>query len=343
MGFPRGPLRLACPKMPPRDLPGERSHQGIPVSPGIAHGRILGLGRRGVDIPQRTLDEGEIPSELGRFHEALAATRRDLEGVQTRVAAAMGATEAGLFDAHLLVLEDPTLLAEVTRHVRQDRQNVESVVYHVAERYACALAAVEDEYLRERAADVRDVAARIVDHLLGIHGDRDLGALREPSLVVAHDLPPSTAALMDRHMVLGFVTEVGGQTSHTAILARKLRIPAIVGIADITNRVRTGESGLLDGHAGLLVVNPSDQTLFEYGQLSRRRVALEEHTASGADAEATVANLSGLSGLGPGKPAPFALVEHHEIVARALVFVEKHGAVVGCWFLFVGAGFWSSF
>lgn len=262
--------------MPPRETSGERIHQGIPVSPGIAHGRVFVIGKRGHEIPNRTLTDAELEPELARFHAALAATRRDLEQVQERVRSVMGASEAGLFDAHLLVLEDPTLLAEVTRHVRHDRRNVESVLYQVAEQYACALSAVEDEYLRERAADVRDVASRVMDHLMGTHGESDLANLSEPCLVIAHDLSPSTTAQLDRKRVLGFATEAGGQTSHTAILARKLQIPAAVGIPDITSRIRPGEPALLDGHAGSLVVNPSDQTLFEYGQITRRRVALED-------------------------------------------------------------------
>jgi phosphotransferase system enzyme I (PtsI) len=259
-----------------RESSGERIFQGIPVSPGIAHGRILVLGRRDTDIPQRAIEESGISAEINRFHAALASTRHDLERVQDQVRNVMGAAEAGLFDAHLLVLEDPTLLAEVARHVRQDRCNVEWVLHQVAERYASALAAVEDEYLRERAADIRDVAGRVIDHLLGIFGEQDLAHLKEPCIVIAHDLAPSTTAQLDRTKVLGFATETGGQTSHTAILARKLKIPAAVGLPEITQRARSGKFCLLDGHSGTLTLDPSDQTLFEYGQLSQRRVALED-------------------------------------------------------------------
>lgn len=269
-------LLLSLRAMPLRDLPGERVHKGIPASPGIAHGRILVLGRRDTDIPERTIESGEVTEELARFHRALAATRADLQQVQNRVRKVMGASEAGLFDAHLLVLEDPTLLAEVTRHVQKDLKNVESILHLVSERYASALGAVEDEYLRERAADVRDVAGRVIDHLLGIVGERDLAQLTEPCILVAHELAPSTTAQLDRSKVMGFVTETGGQTSHTAILARKLKIPAAVGIDDITRLARSGRFGLLDGHAGTLTLDPSDQTLFEYGQLNRRRKALDE-------------------------------------------------------------------
>lgn len=271
---PPVPFRFAM--MASRDQSGERVHKGIPASPGIAHGRVLVLGRRTADIPQRTLEAHEVDTELSRFHAALAATRCDLEKVQDQVRSVMGASEAGLFDAHLLVLEDPTLLAEVTRQVRVDHWNVEWVLHQVSERYANALAAVEDEYLRERAADVRDVAGRVVDHLLGIYGERDLAHLEEPCIVVAHELAPSTTAQLDRSKVLGFATETGGQTSHTAILARKLKIPAAVGLDDITRLARSGRFALLDGHSGTLTVDPSDQTLFEYGQLSRRKKALEE-------------------------------------------------------------------
>lgn len=259
---------------------GERVYRGIPVSAGIAHGRVIVLGDAGRTILKREISPGEVDPELARLQEALARTRRDLLEIQRQVAGALGNEEASIFDAHLLVLEDETALAEVHQLIREKHVNAEAAYHQVTEKYARALGELGDEYLAERAADIRDVAGRVLDHLLGRATENDLRNLPEPVLIVAPDLSPSVTAVLDRSRVLGFATDGGGTTSHTAIVARKLGIPAIVGLGDITSRIRTGEYALLDGHGGTLTVNPTDQTLFEYGQLKQRRAALDERLAA---------------------------------------------------------------
>src|SRR5437667_2885654 len=135
---------------------------------------------------------------------------------------------------------------------------------------------MDDEYLRERAADLRDVTARVLDILLGRTDETALHKLKESCIIISEDLSPSTTALLDKKMVLGFATDIGSKTSHTAIMARSLEIPAVVGLHDASKQLNTGQYVLLDGFNGLLVVNPTDQTLFEYGQLVRKRVNLQE-------------------------------------------------------------------
>jgi phosphotransferase system enzyme I (PtsI) len=230
-------------------------------------------------VVAREIAPGAVDAELGRLNTALVATRRDIQAVKDQVTAAMGAEEGGLFEAHLLVIEDSTLLAEVTRKIRTERVCAEAAFHDVSEKYAAALGAVDDAYLRERAADLRDVAGRVLDHLVGVADAGDLRRLTEPCIVVAPDLAPSVTAMLDRRHVLGFATETGGQTSHTAIMARKLGIPAIVGLGPVIDSLRDGEYALLDGHGGTLTVNPTDQTLFEYGQLRQRRAEFEEKLA----------------------------------------------------------------
>ena len=264
--------------MPEREPAGERVYRGIPVAGGVAHAKILRLGQTHHDIPDHTLAEEEVAAELERFQRALVETRRQIADVQNRVKTAMGAHEAGIFDAHLLVLEDPTLLDKVYGRVRSGT-NAETAFRDVTSKYAAALAAMDDDYLRERAADVHDVANRVLGNLLGVVSEADLSRITEPVLIVAPDLSPSTTALLDRSKVLGFATDAGGKTSHTAIMARKLRIPAVVGLGDVTRRVQTGEYALLDGHSGALTVNPTDATLFQYGQIRERRAALEHRLA----------------------------------------------------------------
>ena len=188
----------------------------------------------------------------------------------------MSAGEGGIFDAHLLVLEDRTLLDEVIRNIQENQVNAEYAFHIVAEKYASALAAIEDDYLRERATDMRDVTSRILNNLMGRKEEVDLKKLTEPCIIISYDLSPSTTAQMDRKTVLGFATDMGGKTSHTAIMARSLRIPAVVGLKSASNELETGQYALLDGFNGVIIINPSDQTLFEYGQIIRKQVSLEE-------------------------------------------------------------------
>jgi phosphotransferase system enzyme I (PtsI) len=255
---------------------GEVVFRGIPVSAGVSRGRILVLGKPQHDIVKRILPDAALSEEVNRLEKALVQTRHDILGVQHKVSEAMGAEEGSIFDAHLLVLEDRTLIDEVMRLVTTEKINADYAFHIVAERYAATLSAIEDEYLRERANDMRDVTSRVLNNLLGNQHDLDLRHLAEPCIIISHDLTPSTTAQLDRSKVLGFATDVGSKTSHTAIMARSMRIPAVVGLKSVSGEIETGQYALLDGFNGIVIVNPSDQTLFEYGQLIRKQVTLEE-------------------------------------------------------------------
>ena len=234
------------------------------------------IGRARPSINKRTLLEAELQEEINRLERGLVQTRHQILEVQRRVSEKMGDAEGSIFDAHLLVLEDRTLLDEVIRLIQTQKVNAEYAFHSVAERYATTLAAIEDDYLRERATDMRDVTTRVLNNLLGLEEEIDLRHLKEPCIIISHDLTPSSTASMDKHKVLGFGTDVGSKTSHTAIMARSLRIPAVVGLKDASSRLETGQYALLDGFNGVIIVNPTDQTLFEYGQLIKKQVTLEE-------------------------------------------------------------------
>lgn len=255
---------------------GEQVFRGIPVSAGVCRGKILVLGRTTHSINRRAIPDSQVPEEVGRLERALIQTRQELLEVQRKVSEAMGASEGSIFDAHLLVLEDRTLIDEVVRLINKDKLNAEFAFHMVAERYATTLAAIEDDYLRERATDMRDVTTRVLNNLLGHQDQTDLRHLAEPCIIISHDLTPSTTAQMDRAKVLGFATDIGSKTSHTAIMARSLRIPAVVGLKGASEQLETGQYALLDGFNGIVIVNPTDQTLFEYGQLIRKQVTLQE-------------------------------------------------------------------
>ncbi len=254
---------------------GEKVYRGIPVSGGVCRGPVFLHLPSAKCIPHRKISAEEVCGELGRLERALILTRQQISDVQRQVEVAMGSEDASIFDAHLLVLEDQTLMDEVTRYLEKNLVNVEYAFNEVSEKYAATLAAIEDDYLRERASDLRDVTARVLNNLLGTE-EASLSAVRHPSVVVARDLTPSATAQLDKSVVLGFATDKGGKTSHTAIMARALGIPAVVGLADVTTLVKDDDLALLDGYNGLLIVNPSDQTLYEYGQLVQKRVNLQE-------------------------------------------------------------------
>jgi len=263
--------------VPTKRKTGEKMLRGIPVSQGVSRSRVVVLDRTRIDPAKwGILESDQAEEEEDRLQTSLVETRRQILAVQERLREAMGADEAQIFDAHLLVLEDPMLLQETAQFIREDLVTAEFAFHQASEKYADALAKVDDSYLSERAADIRDVTQRVLANLMGQPQCTALADLTEPCIVVAHDLTPSDTATMDPAMVLGFVTEVGSRTSHTAILARSMRIPAVLGLGEAIGELHTGESVLLDGFNGFVVIDPSEQTLFEYGQLVDRQTSIEE-------------------------------------------------------------------
>jgi phosphoenolpyruvate-protein phosphotransferase (PTS system enzyme I) len=262
---------------------GEKILRGIPVSGGVCRGKILVLDKTQHTITRRQLAESEVLDEVGRLQKAFVETRHQILDIQKKLADNIGSEHAGIFDAHLLVLEDPVLIDEVVRKVQEQRLNAEFAFHSVAERYASELASVDDEFLRERAGDMRDVATRVLNCLFNRDEDVDLRHLAEPCIIIAHDLTPSKTAQLDRKNVLGFATDIGSKTSHTAIMARSLRIPAVVGLKNASTELESGEYVLLDGFNGVLIAHPTEQTLFEYGQLIRKQVTLEEKLRDGVN------------------------------------------------------------
>ncbi len=248
---------------------------GIGVSPGIARGIALVLSDEDDDPPIYKIEESEINSELERLESALLATRQQIVEMQERIAGAIGAKDAGIFDAHLLVVEDRTLLDEVAKLLKEERYNIEYIFHRVALRYARSLSEIDDPYLRERALDIHDVTRRVIRNLTG-KSLRSLEQIDKPHILIAHDITPSDIATMNRDLVLGFATDVGSRTSHTAIMAASLNLPAIVGLHTVTDKVSTGDSLLLDGYSGLLIIHPSEQTLYEYGAIEHRKGEVEK-------------------------------------------------------------------
>jgi phosphoenolpyruvate-protein phosphotransferase (PTS system enzyme I) len=263
--------------------------QGIGVAPGIARGVVFIHHPDDEEPPKRRVDDSEVAKEIVRFESALIATRAQILEMQQRIAEAIGAKDASIFDAHLLVVEDRTLIDEVLRNLEREKFNVEFIFAEVANRYARTLSEIDDPYLRERAFDIHDVTRRVIRNLLG-RSTKTMGNIDLPQIVVAHNITPSDTATLNRQLVLGFATDVGSRTSHTAIMARSLSIPAVVGLKDISQRLNPGEHVLLDGTNGIVILNPTDQTLWEYGEIEIKLEHVEEVLTSLRDTSSTTAD-----------------------------------------------------
>ena len=245
--------------------------EGAGVSPGIARGTVHVVRDDLDDVARYRIAPSQVTDEIGRFEAALIQTRMQILEMQQRIAESIGAKDAAIFDAHLLVVEDRTLIDEVLRKLETDLCNVEWVFQEVATSYAETLNKIDDPYLRERALDIQDVTKRVIRNLQGKAPKAFLG-LSEPHILVAHNLTPSDTATMNKERVLGLATDLGSRTSHTAIMARSLNIPAVVGLHDITEKLETGQHVLLDGTNGSVIVDPTSETLAHYDEIESRRV-----------------------------------------------------------------------
>ena len=248
--------------------------KGIGAAGGISIGAAYKLGKEEFVVLPETITWEEIPLQIQLFEEALIKTRREIIELQKRISSDMGQEEAQIFDAHLLVLEDRMLIEEVISRLKKEQFNVAYIFSEVLKKYISVFLKIEDEYLKERIADINDVGKRILRNLLGKE-KRGLDDLKEKAIIVSHDLSPSDTAAMHTKNVAAFVTDMGGKTSHTAIMAKSLEIPAVVGLEGITVKVSPGDILIVDGNTGTVIINPDEETLKEYQQelLKLRHIA----------------------------------------------------------------------
>jgi phosphotransferase system enzyme I (PtsI) len=247
---------------------------GIAASPGVATGPVIVLRQDRPAIRRRTIPAERVPKEIARFEEALLRTRQQILDAKTRLANSVGEDDAAIFDAHLLVLEDPTILQAVKVQLEDRLLAVDAIYDDITTSLADQMLAIEDDYLKERASDIRDVSRRVIQNLRGL--DDTPVDLARPSIIVADSLSLTDLISIDRASLLGFVTEQGSSTSHAAIIARSLNVPAVMGLRDILERLDSGMEALIDGISGTLIALPVEQTKYEYGLLEKRRHAVEE-------------------------------------------------------------------
>ncbi|PTX92554.1 phosphoenolpyruvate--protein phosphotransferase [Opitutus sp. ER46] len=248
--------------------------QGIAASQGIAYGQIFLFVRSEVEIPTYQVDPAKRIDEVARFDRALVMTRQQIARIKAEVEKNIGPEEAAIFDAHLMVLEDQALIGETIRAFESTGNNIETCFNLVSQRYIKAFSEIDDEYLRERAGDLRDVTQRVLQNLLG-QTENALNRLADQRIVVSHEISPSDSATLDRSATLAIVTDSGSKTSHAVIVARSMKVPAVVGVRNLTQRVKSGDWAIVDGYDGIVILNPTESTLFRYGKVQERKKSFE--------------------------------------------------------------------
>ena len=236
--------------------------QGIAASDGIAIAKVYTLTEPDLTVTKVTVEDSE--KEVSRLDDALAASIKDVELIKETALKNLGEEEAQVFDAHLMVLSDPELIGQVKDSITSNKVNAESALKEVTDMFISIFAGMEDNpYMQERAADIRDVSKRILAHLLGVKIPSP-ATIKDEVIIVAADLTPSDTAQLNRQYVKAFVTDIGGRTSHSAIMARSLEIPAIVGTKEVTSTAKDGDIIIVDGLTGDVFLNPSEEVIAEY-------------------------------------------------------------------------------
>lgn len=236
--------------------------KGIAVSDGIAVAKAYLLVEPDLSFEKRSVEN--VEAEAARLSDALSQSTKDLQAIRDKAVKSLGEEEAQVFDAHLMVLSDPELISAIEGNIKDNKVNAESALKEVTDMFIGMFEAMEDNpYMKERAADIRDVTKRVMSHLLGVKLP-DLTMIDEEVIIVAEDLTPSDTAQLDRNFVRAFVTNIGGRTSHSAIMARSLEIPAVVGTKEITEYVVEGDILAVDGSEGDVIVNPTDEQVADF-------------------------------------------------------------------------------
>lgn len=236
--------------------------QGIAASDGIAIAKVYTLTEPDLTVTKVTVEDSE--KEVSRLDDALAASIKDVELIKETALKNLGEEEAQVFDAHLMVLSDPELIGQVKDSITSNKVNAESALKEVTDMFISIFAGMEDNpYMQERAADIRDVSKRVLAHLLGVKIPSP-ATIKDEVIIVAADLTPSDTAQLNRQYVKAFVTDIGGRTSHSAIMARSLEIPAIVGTKEVTSIAKDGDIIIVDGLSGDVFLNPSEEVIAEY-------------------------------------------------------------------------------
>ena len=242
---------------------------GIPASPGIVFGKALVLKEEKIVLDTQKISEDQVEAEVARFYAGREAAVEQLNSIHQRALKSLGEEKAAIFEGHLMILEDEELEEEIIDYLRSNKVNASVAASKIIDQQVEMLSEIDDEYLKERAGDIRDIGNRLIKNILGMH-IVDLGDIAEESILVAYDLTPSETAQLNLEKVLGFITDIGGRTSHTSIMARSLELPAIVGTNNVTARVNTGDYLILDAVNNRVYVNPTQAEIDELKTLEAK-------------------------------------------------------------------------
>jgi len=234
--------------------------KGIPAAGGIAYGPAFILDNQEFIVPKRIIEPEEINSEIARFEEALGQAGQEIHTLKEKISRDMGIQHSQILDAHLLLLNDPMLHDQVIKGIQEHKSAAEYAFVKVINMYVQSFNKIQDEYLRERTSDINDVARRVLKYLMDESKSHDLDNLQDELVMVAHELSPSDAVGMYNKKMIAFVTDLGGRTSHTAIIAKSMGVPAVVGLKDATLKITNGDYLIVDGQKGLVIINPSRPT-----------------------------------------------------------------------------------
>jgi phosphoenolpyruvate-protein phosphotransferase (PTS system enzyme I) len=240
-----------------------RTYKGIGVSPGIAIGRAVIVEKRVAQVYRIPIRDEEVPSEVTRFLESLEKTREELLELKLKVSRSMGDEYASIFEAHAMIVGDASFADKVVQKIENEQVNAEWALAEVQEELQARFESFDDEYLRERTADVKDVAERVLVNLQGV-AHHEISEIEHDVIILADDLTPSDTIHFNRRPIVGFATEAGGRTSHTSIIAKSLFMPAIIGVPRLTKIVDNDEMIIVDGYEGALIVNPTPAMIAEY-------------------------------------------------------------------------------
>lgn len=262
--------------------------KGIAASDGIAAAKAYMLVQPDLSFSETSIDDPE--AEIKRLDDAVEASKSELELIKQKATENLGEEEAQVFEAHLTILADPELLGQIKDKIKNDKVNAEAALKSVTDMFIEMFEAMTDNaYMQERAGDIRDVTKRIMSHLLGVTLPNP-ALIQEEVVIVAHDLTPSDTAQLDRNYVKGFITDIGGRTSHSAIMSRTLEIPAVVGSGSATADIQEGEMVIIDGINGDAMVDPTDAELADYKQKAAEFAAQKEEWARLKDAKSVSAD-----------------------------------------------------
>lgn len=253
----------------------ERELKGLAVSKGVAHGEAFVMLHRELETPIYEIQDSDKPAEKKRFENAILKTRADILQLKAELSESVGETEAAIFDAHLLALEDVAIMQETLATFEREHFNIEYCYSSTVNKFINAFEKIDDAFIRERITDFKDVSRRLISNMLGIETAK-IGKFTDPLILVSRDFAPSDFALVEKSKILAIVSERGSQTSHTAILSRSLGIPCIVGAVGVAESIQSGEFMLVDGYNGNIVVNPSSDTLRRYTEIESEQREIQK-------------------------------------------------------------------